>query len=280
MSEKIINLASASSQFLLPEVMGILNVTPDSFSDGGKFSRIDDALRQVEKMISQGASYIDIGGESTRPGAQDVSSADELTRVIPVLKAIKSQFDIKVSIDTSKASVMEQAIAEGADVINDVRALQNEGCIEVVAKSSLPVCLMHMQGLPRSMQHAPVYDDVVKDVYAFFESRIRLCEQAGISRDRIIIDPGFGFGKTLTQNYALLNKLSDFKSLNAPILVGTSRKSMIGNLLNKPVGERLAGSLATVIIAAQKGANIIRVHDVAETLDVLKVLQATGVNLD
>lgn len=262
--------------FVMPQVMGILNVTPDSFSDGGQFSHIDQALAQVENMVAHGASYIDVGGESTRPGAVDVSIQDELERVIPVLKAIKARFDVKVSIDTSKASVMAESIEHGADLINDVRALQNDGCIDVVAQCDLPVCLMHMQGKPRTMQTAPVYNNVVNDVYRFFEARIAQCEAAGIKRNRIILDPGFGFGKTVEQNFELLAKLPYFKSLGIPILVGTSRKSMIGHLLNKPVNERLAGSLATVLIAAQKGADIIRVHDVAETIDVLKVLKASS----
>ena len=261
--------------FIMPKVMGILNVTPDSFSDGGQFSQIEKALSQVENMIAQGASYIDIGGESTRPGAPDVAEQEELERVIPVLKAIKARFDIKVSIDTSKAAVMAESIEHGADLINDVRALQNEGCVDVLAQCDLPVCLMHMQGLPRTMQSAPVYNNVVADVSQFFAERLAICEQAGIVKGRLILDPGFGFGKTLTQNYQLLDQLPQLKALGFPLLVGTSRKSMIGNLLNKPVNERLAGSLATVVIAAQKGADIIRVHDVSETVDVLKVLEAS-----
>lgn len=284
MQLKNLNTVSTQTPFVMskvmskvmPQVMGILNVTPDSFSDGGKFAHIDKALAQVETMIAHGASYIDIGGESTRPGAVAVSSHDELERVIPVLKAIKARFTIQVSIDTSKASVMAESIEHGADLINDVRALQNEGCLEVIAQSHLPVCIMHMQGTPTTMQTAPSYTSVVSDVYRFFEARIAQCEAVGIKQERIIIDPGFGFGKTLEQNYELLAKLPTFKTLGTPILVGTSRKSMIGNLLNKPVNERLAGSLATALIGAQKGANIIRVHDVAETMDVLKVLQASS----
>lgn len=264
------------TKFVTPQVMGILNVTPDSFSDGGKFSQLDQALAQVESMVAHGASYIDIGGESTRPGAADVLEHDEINRVIPVLKAIKARFDVKVSIDTSKAFVMAESIEHGADLINDVRALQNDGCIEVLAQCDLPVCLMHMQGLPRTMQTAPVYDNVVDDVYRFFQARIAQCEAAGINQKRIILDPGFGFGKTVEQNFELLAKLSHFQSLGVPLLVGTSRKSMIGNLLNKLVNERLAGSLATVLIAAQNGADIIRVHDVAESIDVLKVLEASS----
>ena len=258
------------------QVMGILNVTPDSFSDGGQFATFDKALAQVEIMILDGVDIIDIGGESTRPGAVDVSEEDELARVIPLLKAIKSKFDIKVSIDTSKAEVMSQAIAHGADIINDVRALQNEGCLAVLAKSKVPICLMHMQGLPRSMQENPQYDDVISEIKQFFIDRIQVCEQAGINRERLILDPGFGFGKTLEQNYQLLAQLHQFSDLGLPLLSGTSRKSMIGNLLARNVDERLAGSLTTAIIAAQQNASIIRVHDVKETVDALKVLSITA----
>jgi len=266
----------AAGNFNKPKVMGILNVTPDSFSDGGKFASFDNALKQVELMIFDGADIIDIGGESTRPGAVDVSEKDELARVIPLLKAIKSNVDIKVSIDTSKAEVMAQAIAHGADIINDVRALQNEGCLAVLAKSNVPICLMHMQGLPRSMQQKPQYDDVIGDIKQFFIDRISVCEQAGINRERLILDPGFGFGKTLEQNYQLLAQLHQFDDLGLPLLSGTSRKSMIGNLLARNVDERLAGSLTTAIIAAQQNASIIRVHDVKETVDALKILSITA----
>ncbi|WP_291618816.1 dihydropteroate synthase [Colwellia sp.] len=261
--------------FTKPQVMAILNVTPDSFSDGGKFASFDKALTQVEQMISDGADIIDIGGESTRPGAVEVSEVDELTRVIPLLKAIKAKFTIKVSIDTSKAEVMAQAIAHGADIINDVRALQNEGCLAVLAQSNVPVCLMHMQGLPRSMQENPHYDEVIGDIKQYFIERINVCEQAGIKRERLILDPGFGFGKTLEQNYQLLAQLHQFSDLGLPLLSGTSRKSMIGNLLARKVDERLAGSLTTAIIAAQQNVSIIRVHDVKETVDALKVLAMT-----
>ncbi|GAW95991.1 MULTISPECIES: dihydropteroate synthase [Colwellia] len=258
-----------------PQVMGILNVTPDSFSDGGKFASFDKALAHVAQMISDGVDIIDIGGESTRPGAVEVSAADELKRVIPLLKAIKATFTIKVSIDTSKAAVMAQAITHGADIINDVRALQNDGCLAVLAASDVPVCLMHMQGLPRSMQKNPHYNDVIGDIKQFFIDRISVCEQAGIKRERLILDPGFGFGKTLEQNYQLLAQLHKFNDLGLPLLSGTSRKSMIGDLLARNVDERLAGSLTTAIIAAQQNASIIRVHDVKETVDALKVLAMT-----
>ncbi|MBU2893788.1 dihydropteroate synthase [Colwellia sp. D2M02] len=258
------------------KIMGILNVTPDSFSDGGKFLHTDLALQQVEAMINDGATIIDIGGESTRPGAAEVSETDELARVIPLLKAIKENFTVEVSIDTSKAGVMEQAISYGADIINDVRALQNDNCLNVMANSTVPICLMHMQGLPRTMQQAPKYNDLIGDISDFFKQRIDACLTAGIARERLILDPGFGFGKTLSQNYQLLNQLSAFKALGLPILSGTSRKSMIGNLLSCEVTERLAGSLTTAIIAMQQGASIIRVHDVKETVDALNILKATN----
>ena len=265
-----------SLRLFQPQVMGILNVTPDSFSDGGSFNHIDTALTQVDKMIANGAMIIDIGGESTRPGAKDVSVKDELSRVIPVLKAIKSRFDIIVSVDTNKANVMAEAIENGAGIINDVCALQNEGCLEVMAQSTLPICLMHMQGSPRTMQKNPEYQHLVNDIISFFNERIDACQQSGIDKSRLILDPGFGFGKTLKQNYQLLAQLEHFHTLGLPVLAGLSRKSMIGDLLNREVDERLAGSLSAAIIAVQKGAKIIRVHDVKETVDALKILNTVN----
>lgn len=256
--------------------MGILNVTPDSFSDGGHFTQINSALKQTESMIENGAQIIDIGGESTRPGAKDVSEHDEIERVIPVLKAIKQRFDIKVSIDTSKAKVMADAVEYGADIINDVRALQNEGCIDVMSQCELPICLMHMQGLPRTMQIAPEYNDLINDITTFFEQRIQACNKAGIDTNRLILDPGFGFGKTMEQNFQLLAKFSAFQHFKLPLLAGLSRKSMFGALLNREVEERVSASVASAIIAAQQGANIIRVHDVKETVDALKVLETVN----
>lgn len=258
------------------QVMGILNVTPDSFSDGGQFSCFDYALKQAESMIENGVDIIDVGGESTRPGAVDVSEKDEISRVIPLLKAIKSRFDIAVSIDTSKAVVMSEAIEYGADIINDVRALQNNGCLDVVAKSNVSVCLMHMQGMPRTMQDNPRYEDIINDILSFFMQRIESCEQKGIKKERLILDPGFGFGKTLEHNYRMLAEFSRFKTLNLPLLAGISRKSMIGNLLNRDVKQRLSGSLTAAIVALQQGAKIIRVHDVPESVDALKVLKAVA----
>lgn len=254
--------------------MGILNVTPDSFSDGGAYSRIDKALKHAANMLEEGADFIDVGGESTRPGAADVSIDQELTRVIPVIEALSKEFDTLISIDTSKPQVMVEAVSAGASMINDVRALQEEGALDAAASTGAVVCLMHMLGQPRTMQHNPSYVDVVHDVITFLSTRINACSEAGISKNNLIIDPGFGFGKSIEHNYRLLDELSAFKQLQTPILVGMSRKSMLGNLLNRNVEERLAGSIATATIAAMKGANIIRVHDVAQTVDAIKVVNA------
>ena len=258
-----------------PVVMGILNVTPDSFSDGGKFSSFELACQHADEMVAQGALIIDIGGESTRPGAADVSVEDELARVVPLVEYVAKHHDVWISVDTSKPEVMRQAVNAGAHLINDVRALLEPGALETAAQLNVPICLMHMQGAPRTMQSAPEYQDVIADVFKFLNERIQACLEAGIPRERLLIDPGFGFGKTLEHNYELLAKLERFEQFELPILIGLSRKSMIGNLLARPTSERLAGSLAGAMIAAQKGAHIIRVHDVPETVDMLKVLQAT-----
>ncbi|MDP5213759.1 dihydropteroate synthase [Pseudoalteromonas tunicata] len=258
-----------------PHIMGILNTTPDSFSDGGQHNTFDNAVIKAKQMLAEGATIIDIGGESTRPNAPDVALEEELQRTIPVIKALRAQSDCIISIDTSKAQVMAQAIAAGADIINDVRALQEPGALEIAAAANVPVCLMHMQGQPRTMQANPYYENLIEDIQAFFQQRIDACQQAGIKLENIILDPGFGFGKTLNHNYELLKRLDEFNLLGCEVLAGLSRKSMIGNLLNKPIEQRLAGSLAGALIAMQKGAKIIRVHDVAQTVDVLKVWQAT-----
>lgn len=257
-----------------PRIMGILNVTPDSFSDGGRFWHLDGALRQAEKMVAQGAHFIDVGGESTRPGAADVSLQQELERVIPVIEAIRANLDTIISIDTSKAEVMTEAVKAGAALINDVRALREPGALEAAAQSGAAVCLMHMQGQPRTMQTAPHYMDVVHEVMQFLAQRVEACRAVGISEETILLDPGFGFGKTMQHNYRLLAALSHFHALGMPLLVGMSRKSMIGNLLDRKVDERLPGSLACAMLAAQQGAHILRVHDVQETADVLRVLEA------
>ena len=255
-----------------PRVMGILNVTPDSFSDGGAFNMLENGLAQAGRMLSEGADIIDIGGESTRPGAQDVSIQQELDRVIPVIESICQRFDTIISIDTSKAQVMTEAINAGASCINDVRALQENGALDAAVAAKVPICLMHMQGQPRVMQHNPHYDDVVKDVMAFLQQRISICRQAGIAGEHIIVDPGFGFGKSLEHNYQMLAKLEEFHTLNVPVLAGMSRKSMIGHLLQREIGQRLAGNIAVATVAAHKGAQIIRVHDVKETVDAVKII--------
>lgn len=255
-------------------IMGILNLTPDSFSDGGSYQQVDSAVISAVAMLENGATIIDIGGESTRPGAPDVALEEELARVIPVIEAIRKKSDCLISIDTSKAEVMRQAVNAGADIINDVRALQEPNALATAAELGVPVCLMHMQGQPRTMQSNPHYDDVINDIKQFFVERIAACETAGISRDKIILDPGFGFGKTLAHNYHILKYIDEFRMMGCEVLAGLSRKSMIGNLLGRDVDQRLAGSVAGALIAAQKGAKIIRVHDVTETADALNVWQA------
>ena len=256
-----------------PQVMGILNVTPDSFSDGGNFSNIDNALKQASRMVEQGATIIDVGGESTRPGAADVATQQELDRVIPVIEKINQYLGCWVSIDTSKAVVMSEAVNAGAHLINDVRALQEEGALQAAVTANVPVCLMHMQGAPRSMQTAPSYDNLLKQVESFLLQRAQDCIDAGIKKDNIILDLGFGFGKQLKHNFELLAATKQFVTLGYPVLTGVSRKSMFGQLLNRDINERLAGSLAGALIAIQQGSQIIRVHDVAETVDIIKVLQ-------
>ncbi|MFV2059929.1 MAG: dihydropteroate synthase [Gammaproteobacteria bacterium] len=256
-------------------VMGVLNVTPDSFSDGGKYSNLDSGLQHALKMIAQGATIIDVGGESTRPGAAAVSVTEELDRVIPIIEKIKQNSDVVISIDTSKPEVMQQAVNAGASLVNDVNALQADSAVEIVSQLNVSVCLMHMQGLPKSMQQSPQYSDVVKNIKVFLQQRIECCLQAGINQTKIIIDPGFGFGKTVNDNLVLLKYLKEFKSLGQPILAGLSRKSMLASITDRTVENRLAGSLALATLAVLSGASIVRVHDVAETIDVIKVIQAT-----
>ncbi|MDR0217602.1 MAG: dihydropteroate synthase [Enterobacteriaceae bacterium] len=258
-----------------PQVMGILNVTPDSFSDGGIHNTFDAALQHAAKMIEEGATIIDIGGESTRPGADDVSEQEELDRIIPVIESLVQRFDIWISVDTSKAIVMQEAAKAGAHMINDIRALQEPGALEIAAKTELPICLMHMQGQPRTMQAEPHYEDVVSEVKNFLETQIERCIAAGIAKNKLIIDPGFGFGKNLSHNYQLLAHLEEFHHFGLPILAGMSRKSMIGQLLHVPAQERVTGSIACAVIAAMQGAQIIRVHDVKETVQAMQVVQAT-----
>ncbi|MBS3796316.1 MULTISPECIES: dihydropteroate synthase [unclassified Pseudoalteromonas] len=257
-----------------PQVMGILNVTPDSFSDGGQHNDLDNAVKKALTMLEQGATIIDIGGESTRPGAADVIEQEELERVIPVIEAIRAQSDCVISIDTSKAAVMTAAVQAGADIINDVRALEEPGALQAAATLDVPVCLMHMQGQPRSMQQAPDYKDVTAEVCAYLAKRAQTCIDAGIKAEHIMIDPGFGFGKSLQHNYQLLAELEQLQQLGYPVLAGLSRKSMFGQLLGRPADQRLSASLAGALICMQKGAAIVRVHDVQETVDLLRVHEA------
>ena len=261
------------------QIMGILNITPDSFSDGGNFLSagspdINRVIETAQEMVSDGATMIDVGGESTRPGADAVEESEELERVVPVIEALHKAISVPISIDTSKAGVMLAAVKSGARFINDVRALQAEGALECASKLGVPVCLMHMQGEPRSMQHKPEYVDVVQDVKSFLLERARDCEAAGIPRSHIVIDPGIGFGKSLEQNLSLLKHLSELVSSGLPVLVGVSRKSMIGAILDEPVDKRLYGSLALATAACLAGASIIRVHDVEATRDAVKVTEA------
>ena len=253
--------------------MGVVNVTPDSFSDGGKFFDRNSAVSHARRLAEEGADIIDIGGESSRPGALPVSASEELERVLPVLEGLK---DLRkpISVDTRRLEVMKAALAAGASMINDIEALSAPGALEAVAAGGCAVCLMHKKGEPATMQQAPHYDDVVAEVRDFLRERIAACEKAGIAHDRIVADPGFGFGKTPQHNLELLRRLKDFSSLNVPLLAGLSRKSTLGGLTGRPAEERLAGSLAMALLALQGGATILRVHDVKETRDVIAVWKA------
>jgi len=274
MSPPSLQLRTRTLDLGAPVVMGVLNVTPDSFSDGGRHETHGQALAHAFVMAREGASLIDVGGESTRPGAAPVDTAEELRRVLPVIEALAAGGAPPVSVDTAKPEVMSAAAAAGAEMINDVRALREPGALEAAADSGCAVCLMHMQGEPRTMQQSPVYRDVVEEVYAFLAARIETCVRAGIDRERIIVDPGFGFGKTLDHNLALFRGLGRLGQLGVPLLVGISRKSMIGALTGKPVEQRLAGGLALGTLAAWAGARVIRSHDVAATRDALAVTAA------
>lgn len=255
--------------------MGILNVTPDSFSDGGLYDTPDVALAHAEQMLAEGADILDVGGESTRPGAIAVSEAEEIGRVIPIVRLLSRRFpDTPLSVDTSKPGVMRAAAAEGAWIINDVRALQMPGALDAACETGLAVCLMHMQGEPRTMQSNPHYDDVVADIIAFLAGRVGACRAAGIPRERLLVDPGFGFGKTLTHNYTLLRELGAFRQLDLPLMVGVSRKSMIGRVLDAPVAARVNGSVVLAALALKRGASVLRVHDVRETVEAVKLVQA------
>lgn len=259
-----------------PKVMGVLNITPDSFSDGGDFFVPEAALRRADQMVAEGADLIDVGGESTRPGARAVGADDERRRVVPVIEALAKRLPVPISVDTSKPDVMQAAAAAGAALINDVRALRAPGALAAAAALELPVCLMHMQGEPRTMQADPSYDDVVAEVRDFLNERIAACLGAGLSRERLLIDPGFGFGKRLAHNLALLARLAELTRLGPPLLVGISRKSMLGALTGRAVADRLPAGVAAAVIAARSGARILRVHDVAATVDALKVVAAVA----
>lgn len=255
-------------------VMGVLNVTPDSFSDGGHFNRLDSALVQAQRMVSEGAAFIDVGGESTRPGAAPVSVQEELDRVCPVVEALAREMDVAISVDTSTPEVIRESAALGAGLVNDVRALQREGALAAAVAAGLPVCLMHMQGQPATMQERPEYGSVLREVTGFLMDRVRVVEEAGIEAGKVLLDPGFGFGKSLAHNLELLRSLDQMRALGYPLLVGMSRKSMLGQITGREVSERLPASVAAATIAAIKGAAIIRVHDVRETVDAIKVVTA------
>lgn len=262
-----------------PQIMAVLNTTPDSFSDGGALYNderqldLSLVLTQVESFLQQGANIIDVGGESTRPGAEPVSVAEELERVIPVVEAVSKRFNVAISVDTSTPAVMTESAKVGASLINDVRALGRPGALEAAAETGLPVCLMHMSGEPGSMQDDPQYDDVVQEVCDFLLARVGQCVEVGIDTGKILLDPGFGFGKTLTHNLTLFRHLDQLVALGFPLMVGVSRKSMIGAILDKPVDQRIIGSVAMAMLAAQRGAQILRVHDVSATADALKILK-------
>ncbi|MEE9331198.1 MAG: dihydropteroate synthase [Methylophilaceae bacterium] len=255
-----------------PRVMGILNTTPDSFSDGGNFTQTHIAVEHALKLINDGADVLDIGGESTRPNATPISLQEELDRVIPVIEALVSKVNIPLSIDTYKPSVMRAAIAAGASMVNDVRALQEEGAVEAIAETGVAVCLMHMQGTPQTMQDNPSYDDVVREVSEFLMARVDVCMKAGIANNRMLIDPGFGFGKTRVHNITLVQELASLSEFDLPLLVGLSRKSVLGQMTGNDVDARVFASVAAAVISAMKGANMLRVHDVKATVEALKVV--------
>jgi len=270
----LLRLGSQTLSLDRPLVMGVLNVTPDSFSDGGKFFATDAAIRQAERMFAAGAAIVDVGGESSRPGAGQISEDEELDRVIPVIETISDGTDIAVSIDTSKPGVMRAAVNAGASMINDVYALRQDGAVEAASELDVAVCLMHMQGEPGTMQENPGYQDIPGDILDFLSKRITACRDAGIDDEKIVIDPGFGFGKTHEHNVRLLASLDRFQELGMPLLVGLSRKSTLGALTGKDVEERLPAGIAAAILAVERGAHIVRTHDVDETIDALKIASA------
>jgi dihydropteroate synthase len=257
-----------------PLVMGVLNITPDSFSDGGKYNSPEKALEEAKRMVAEGVDILDIGGESTRPGADKVTIEEELKRTIPVIKHLSKELNTPVSVDTSKAAVMKAAVDAGAVMINDINALRSPGALEAALESNVIVCLMHMSGSPQTMQTKPQYDDVVSDIIVFLRERANDCVKAGIDPQKLLVDPGFGFGKTMTQNFRVLNELTRFGTLGFPVLAGLSRKSMIGDLLDIPVAQRMSASVVLATLAAERGAAIIRVHDVKETLQAMRLVEA------
>jgi len=267
----LLNLGSRTLDLSKPKIMGVLNITPDSFSDGGKYQSLDHALSACGKMIDEGASIIDVGGESTKPGSSPVEASIQIDRVIPVIQNIKKNFDTVVSVDTGDPVVMREAIKNGAEIVNDVYALKNTVDMDFLSGENKAICLMHMKGLPSSMQKNPVYDDLMTEIKSFLEERINFCLRSGKNRESLIIDPGFGFGKTLRHNILLLKNIEQLKYLKVPICVGISRKSFIGKITNKIINERLYGSLGATLIAIQNGANIIRTHDVGPTKDIINL---------
>ena len=274
MHQKTLSCGARTLNLSAPVVMGVLNVTPDSFSDGGRFTERDAALRQAEQMLRDGAAIIDVGGESTRPGASPVSEQYELDRVVPIVEALSYELNALVSVDTSTAAVMRASAAAGAGMINDVRSLRRPGAIQAAAASQLPVCLMHMRGEPGNMQDNPRYDDVTAEVVSLLRERIGACERAGISRERLLVDPGVGFAKTVQHNLQLMHEMDALQTLALPILIGVSRKSLFGKVLGRDVSERLPGSLAAAVMCVERGASIVRAHDVKETVDVVRFAHA------
>ncbi|MBX4180790.1 dihydropteroate synthase [Sodalis sp. CWE] len=257
-----------------PNVMGILNVTPDSFSDGGKYQTLTSAIDHTAEMLANGATIIDIGGESTRPGAQTISDEEETERVVPIIMALSKRFDVFISVDTSKSLVIKESAKAGAHLINDIRALREPNALKAALNSQLLICLGHMQGEPRTMQANPRYKNVFEEIKKFFAQKISHCEATGIKKNRLLIDPGFGFGKNLEHNYQILAQLGQLHCFNLPLVVGMSRKSMIGNIINAPVEKRIFGSISCAVIAALQGAQIIRAHDVKETVEAMKIVKA------
>ena len=279
MQPKVLQCGSRQLNLERAHIMGILNVTPDSFSDGGRFIDLDAALVQAETMLNAGATIIDIGGESTRPGAADVSEQEEMDRVLPVLGHIFDRFDAVVSVDTSKGAVMREAAAAGAGMLNDVRALRGPGALQAAVDSQLPVCLMHMLGEPRTMQKDPQYGDVVNEVADFLKERVEVCRSAGMRADHLLIDPGFGFGKTLSHNLELLRNVGKLVDI-APVLIGLSRKKMVAAMLGDDTTDRVIGSVVAAMQCVERGASIVRVHDVAQTAQALRVMNAVKFGLD